>query len=257
MRLTERDFDLLRYLHEQGVASARQLAQRFFPSVRAFRVRVCFLVRGGLVESVPLGAIREFSQEAYLKAGTELFGGSRADIRKYRVYRLGPNLVRRWPTSAKLSDVKMWRHQLIVNELRAALEKKFPRAQFLSDPQCAEEWQFLGSPRDRSELLIPDITVRDGGIQIAIEVERNRKSETHYFTRFLRYEKSLYTHVIYHCESEALFKLIAELTKRMEWIAVARFGTIHEVYRSWPGWQKLDEFLAEKRPKNPSHGPLI
>ncbi|OFZ80663.1 MAG: hypothetical protein A2583_13595 [Bdellovibrionales bacterium RIFOXYD1_FULL_53_11] len=248
MRLTERDFDLLRYLAEQGVASARQLAQKFFPSVASFRTRIGFLNRADLVESVPITALKELSHSSYFETATDVLGASRQNVCKYRVYRLGQRFGKKWPHTGRLSDIKMWRHQLMVNELRAVFEKKFPRALFLNDPQAIEEWRLFqrSGPADSSDLAIPDLTVRVDDLNIAIEIERTQKAEREYFGRFFKFRDSDYTHVIYYCATERIFKMVSKLARCYEWMAVARFGTIHEVYRLWPGWIKLDEFLSER-----------
>lgn len=249
MRLTERDFDLLRYLAEQGVASSRQLAEKFFPTQRALQTRVAILAQQGLIESVPLTAMKAFSQQSYFHTATDLLGASRSDIWKYRIYRLGERFKKKWPSTAKLADVKMWRHQLMVNEIRSVFEKKFPDALFLNDPQVLEEWRHWANWKsgDFSDVPIPDLTVRVGDLQIAIEIERNLKAETTYFTRFIRYESSQYSHVLYYCESERVFKTVSKLARSFEWMAFARFGTIHEIYRLMGGWTKLDAFLEERQ----------
>jgi len=247
MHLTERDFDLLRYLMEQGVATARQLTQRFFPTKGAFHKRICALVKEQLVESVPVTAMKEFSQASYFRTSIDLLGTGRSNMAKHRVYRLGARYKKKWPSTAKLSAVHMWRHQLLVNELRFVFEKAFPDGQFLNDPQVLEEWRLWEHWKsgDFSDVPVPDLTIRSGDRHIAVEVERNLKTETNYFSRFMRYESSQYTHVIYYCESEKVFKTVSKLAKSYEWMACARFGTVHEVYRLMSGWTKLDAFLSE------------
>lgn len=245
MRLTDRDYDVLKYLADQGVASSRQLSEGFFPNMNTFHRRTSKLIRAGLIESVPLSTMKEFSQMSYFRTATDLLGASRSDIWKYKIYRLGKHFKKKWPSTGKLSDVKMWRHQLMVNELRAVFEKRYPDALFLNDPQVMEEWRLFQNTgaRDCSDVPIPDLTLRTNGKQIAIEIERHRKKDIVYYERFQQFERSKYTHVIYYCESEAVFKAVSKLAHNFRRIAVARFGSIGEVYRLHPGWVKLDEFL--------------
>jgi len=254
MRLTERDYDMLRFLAEQGVASAKQLTQKFFSSAAAFSSRISKLIQTGLIESVPLTTMKGFSQQAYFHCATDLLGASRTDIWKYRIYRLGARFKKKWPSTLKLSDVKMWRHQLMVNELRLIFEKKFPGAIFLNDPQTTDEFKKYcwKGQSPGSVLPVPDLTVRSKDRFIAIEIERNLKPEHEYYDRFWKYERSEFTHVIYYCESERIFKIAAKILYRCNRIAFARFGTIHEVFRPDIGWNKLEEFLSEVIPREQS-----
>lgn len=252
MILTERDFDLLRYLAEQGVATSRQLVQRYFPSHTAFRKRMQALMGADLVESIPLTRLKEFSQPSYFQTSLDLLGASRVNAGKYRVYRLGERFKKKWPGTLKLSGVNMWRHQLLVNELRFIFEKKFPDAQFLNDPQILEEWRLWDKWKSGiyNDTPVPDMTIRTGNLCIAVEVERNLKSESNYFSRFLEYEKSDYTHILYYCESENVFRKVSKLATHYEWMAFARFGSIENVYRIIGGWTSVDKFLAEFSWKN-------
>jgi len=98
MRLTDRDFDMLRYLADQGVASARQLAEKFFPSLARFRSRVWVLCHAGLVEAMPITTLKEVSQMSYFNTARDVLGASRTDVWKYKVYRLGPRYKKKWPS---------------------------------------------------------------------------------------------------------------------------------------------------------------
>jgi hypothetical protein len=259
MRLTERDYDLLRYLAEQGVASSKQLADRHFPNLSSFWVRINKLSQVGLVEAVPLTTIKQFSQSNYFTTAKDLLGASRTDIWKYKVYRLGERFRKRWPSTGKLADVKIWRHQLMVNELRAVFEKKFPGALFLNDLQVTEElWQFRSFREGNfGRVVIPDLTVQIGERKIAVEIERTRKSENEYYFRLLDFRDGDYSQLLYYCESERIFKTLLKLMSGENWVALARFGTIHEVLCPRLGWMKLDDFLNDKfgKPKSRSEKP--
>src|SRR4051812_28418119 len=111
MRLTQRDFEILEYLAAQGVATAKQLTRKFFPSYQAFKTRMKLLRGVGLVESSPLSTLKELSESSY-RTSLFLVDAPRASLRKFRVYRLGERFNRKWPEVRKLSDLKMWKHQL-------------------------------------------------------------------------------------------------------------------------------------------------
>ncbi len=244
MRLTERDFSILRFLAQQGVASSHQLMREFFQSQVSARKRISTLIRAGMIESLPLSEIKSFSRVSYLRTGTLLTGSARLGLARCRVYRLSPQIRGRWPSTAKLADVTMWSHQLLLNELRSVFQEKFPAAVILSDPMIQEEQRGYGSSKSRSnDSLVPDLVIRIGDYRIAIEVERNLKSRDKYRSRFWRYEDGPYSHVIYYCDTERVFNSLSKFAAQYEGIAVARFGALHEVFRALDGWMALDQFL--------------
>ena len=145
----------------------------------------------------------------------------------------------------------MWSHQLLLNELRAVFQEKFPEAVILNDPMILEEQRrFEKWNGGAGTSVVPDLVVRIGDHQIALEVERNLKSHDKYRSRFLRFEDGPYTHVIYYCDSERVFYSLSKFGTHCQGIAFARFGTIHEVFRALDGWMSLDDFLKRRPLKN-------
>jgi len=252
MRLTERDFGILRYLAQQGVASSHQLMRGFFQSQVSARKRISTLIRAGMIESLPLSEIKAFSRLSYLQTGALLTGSGRQGIASCRVYRLSEKIRDQWPSTSKLADVKMWSHQILLNELRAVFQEKFPNAVILNDPMILEEQRRFEKWRTGStgDLVVPDLVVRIGESQIALEVERNLKSQDKYRSRFMRFEDGPYTHVIYYCNSERIFNSLSKFGTHYQGIAFARFGTIHEVFRTLDGWMRLDDFLKRRPLRN-------
>lgn len=240
MRLTERDLDLLSYLGSQGVASGKQLSERFFPSHESFQVRISKLKRQGLIETVPLTALKEISLNSFRQAMT-VMGVPSDGLWKYRIYRLGQRFRKNWNSVEAISDVRMWKHQMLLNEIRTLCESLFPNALILSDPDIRHEWRRF---RAGADAVIPDLVIRDGKLEVAIEVERHTKSERDYFQRFLAYRDSAYTHVIYFCETERVFSKVAAEAARIQKIAVTSIVKKSIVYRESTGYQPIEAFLG-------------
>lgn len=239
MRLTERDFDLLTYLAAQGVATADQLTERFFPSRKTCQARLHWLKRADLVEALPLTTLKSVSLGTYRQA-IDVLSLAKQDVWKFRVYRLTERLRRRRAGAESFAEPIMWKHQLQLNGIRKLAEDWFPNAVILTDPDIqAEERRFkLGR-----SLPVADLVVRIEGREIAIEVERTHKTETEYHLRFIDYRDSHYSHVLYFCESERLFNKVAALSNGIEKIGVSRLLAPHTVYRQSSGFVSTKAFL--------------
>jgi hypothetical protein len=240
MRLTERDFDLLRFLGAQGVATAYQLTERYFPTRKTCLNRLYQLRQGGLVESVPLSALKEISINSF-KQAAQLLALRREEAWRYRLYRLSSELRSRSTGGEAMADIKMWKHQIQLNGIRRLFERLFPGAMILIDPEIRAEWRRFKSGAD---MPIPDLVIRRDGQEFAVELERTRKSEKDYFTRFFQLDSSVYSHVLYFCESDELFKKIADLSKDFAKIGVSRLMSPELIYRKRDGFQSLYQFLG-------------
>lgn len=244
MQLTVRDFDLLRFLGAQGVATADQLAERYFPSRKVCLNRLHVLRRGNLVESLPLSTLREISVPCFRQA-VDLLALRSEEVWKHRVYRLTPALRSRTSGADAMADVKMWKHQIQLNGVRRLLEGLFRGATILTDPEIRAEWRWL---RAGVDMPVADLVIRQGNHEIAVEVERTQKSEAEYFSRFFKYESSTFTHVLYFCETDAIFNKVSELAKRVRKIGVSRILAPELVYRKEDGFLSLDAFLGRSTP---------
>lgn len=240
MRLTERDFDLLRYLGAQGVATADQLTARYFPSRTVCAKRLHVLRRGGLIESVPLSALRGISIASFRQA-IQLLSLRREEAWRYRLYRLSEELRVRTIGAEAMSDIMMWKHQIQLNGIRHLFERLFPRAVILIDPEIRAEWRRF---KAGAEMPVPDLVIRSDGHEIAVEVERTRKAETKYFSRFFQFESSVYSHVLYFCESDIIFNKVVELSAAFSKIGVSRLLSPELVYRKEDGFKSIFQFLG-------------
>jgi len=239
MHLTERDFDLLTYLAAQGVATADQLTERFFPNKNTCQERLHWLKRANLVESLPFTTLKSVSLGTYRQA-IDILSLSKQDIWKFRVYRLTERLRKRRAGAESFGEPIMWKHQLQLNGIRKFAEDWFPEAVILTDPDIQAEERRLKMGRS---LPVADLVVRTARREIAIEVERTRKTETEYHLRFLDYRDSHYSHVLYFCEGERLFNKVAELANGIAKIGVSRLLSPHTVFQQGSGFVSTRAFL--------------
>lgn len=240
MRLMPRDFGILEFLSAQGAATPSQLQERFFCSRMSCDKRLHFLRAVGLVESCSVQELKKVSPTSY-QTVAGIFGIEKADLWKYRVYRLGARFRNRSLGNELMSDVRMWKHQIQLNPLKKFCETLFPDALILTDPDIRQEWVRVGGAQD---VVIPDLVIRRGKLEIAIELERNFKAPRVYFERFQMYRSSAYTHAVYFCETEVIFKKVADLAANFKKIAVATLLMKRTVFQERTGFQPLDEFLA-------------
>lgn len=237
MKLTTRDFDILRFLAAQGVATSKQIREKFFPSRTSCDLRLHILKSANLVEAYP--AVREFKQ---LKPDlSELLGTGSPDLWKYRIYGLGAKFKNRRLGSDMIAESKMWKHQLQLNRMRMYCEKLFPGYMILTDPDIKQEWSRIGGAYD---VVIPDLVVRGKGHEIAIEYERTLKAARIYFDRFQSYRRSSYTHVIYFCETELIFKKVSALSSHFRKIGTTNLLMSDMVFQEQIGFQSLEGFLT-------------
>jgi hypothetical protein len=239
MRLTERDFDMLTYLAAQGVATADQLTERFFFNRKTCQARLHWLKQADLIESIPLTALKSVSLGSYIKA-IDVLSLAKQDVWKFRVYRLTERLRKRRAGAESFAEPFMWKHQLQLNGIRKFAEDWFPEAVILTDPDIQAEERRLKMGRS---LPVADLVVRVAGREIAIEVERTRKTETEYHLRFLDYRDSHYSHILYFCEGERLFNKVAEFASGIAKIGVSRLLAPHAVFQQGSGFVSTRAFL--------------
>ncbi len=240
MRITERDFDLLAFLGAQGVATADQIRERFFVSRWSCWKRLHFLKKAGFVEGVSVEGLKSISQAAYWQAA-DLLAVSKEDLWKYRIYRLAPRLRPRRMGADMLGEPMYWRHQIQLNGVRKLCEELVPDALILTDPDVRQELAGLGSTEDA---LIPDLVLRGSGREVAVEMERTMKSDRQYYDRFITYRDSHYSHVLYFCETDKIFRKVADLSGSFPRIRVSSLLNKRMVFRSSTGFEPIEEFLG-------------
>jgi hypothetical protein len=240
MRLTSRDFELLGYLKEQGVATAEQLTRGFFTSSDSFRKRISHLVRFGVIQSVPIqnGASEVPSRLLELKIKAREAG---LDWQKMRLYRINPKVFGKSVDESPLSEPIFWQHQIGLNEIRAQLKGILPGGIFLSDPETKSEWARFNF---KSEIPIPDLVWRKADIALAFEFERTNKGELRYFDRMSKYQRSAYQRVVYFANNESIAEVLRRCCARFVKVGVTPIANISKTFVGLNGVQSLNDFLV-------------
>jgi hypothetical protein len=241
LRLTVRDLLLMEFLSEQGLATADQLTERFFPNKECFWTRVRPLLKNGYLESTLLLSFASAVPSRMLPLVKKL-REERRNVEKLKVYSLGSRFKEKAKHSLTIVAPMFAQHQLGLNELRRFLEKTLPpEGIYLSDPEIRLEELRLGSIED---IPIPDLVWRAQGRSYAFELERNQKSNLRYFERFSRYEKSGYERIVYFCENETLYEDLLEKAARFPKIGFSLTNKPSKVFSRFRGSQTVFDFLG-------------
>jgi hypothetical protein len=241
MNLTDRDFEILEFLYQQGVATLKQLTDQFFQSAGSARVRIHQLIKNGYLDSRSLTELKTVSRSSYLMEHNSEIFGSRKDLHKYRVYSLGNRFKKSLYNTSSLIEPIMWKHQIQLNRIIKALKQSFPDAIYISDPEVRKRSETFTIAREEA---IPDLVVQTKTLNIAIELERNQKSDLRYYSRFLFYKNSSYTHVIYFCENDVIFGEVAEQASSFFKVGVVLLISPHKVYQKSKGYHSILDFLS-------------
>ena len=240
-RLTYRDLDVLSYLREQGVATAEQLTQRFFPNSNAFYLRMSTLKRNGHVEGVKLRDYLDTVPSKFRNFSAEL--GKSPDHRfTMAVYRLGRIYKKKNDHATEINTPIFWQHQIYLNDIRSFLEKKLTGdGFFVTDPEIRREWARYGGGADEP---IPDLVWRSGGREFAFEFERTNKGDTRYFARLVNLNKSRYAKVVYFAASDSIYSTIVGAAAAFPKIAVAHSSDPGKVFNRLIGVTTISKFLG-------------
>ena len=243
LRLTLRDLNVLTYLREQGVATADQLAEEFFPTYDACRARISKLARYGHIESVKLrdhlsavpSKFRHFSRAL----------GQSPEMRyKMSIYRLGKRYNEIGDRRPEVSTPIFWQHQIYLNDIRAFLKKILPAdGIFVSDTELRREWARYKVGSDQP---IPDLVWRERGRkrEIAFELERTNKGRKPYFRRMIKLDKGRYEKVVYFAASDSIYSTIEKAANAFPKIAVAHSSQPGKVFSRLGGTKSISEFIG-------------
>jgi hypothetical protein len=240
LELTNRDFEILEYLYHQGISTLDQLTTQFFTSPVSARVRIHQLKKHGYLVARPLTDLKSVSHAVYRNVTDLSMFGDRSNLHKYRVYTLGERLKAEYPRFDDLTHPVMWKHQIQLGRIRSFLEKEFQGCSFLSDPEVRLFW---GQFKMGAEEVVPDLVMNYRTLKVAIELERNLKSEVSYYSRFVSYKNSDYTHVLYFCEKERIFRSISDQASSFFKIGVSLILLPQKVFQKSFGFQPIDQFL--------------
>ena len=241
MMLTVRDLQLIEYLSEQGVATADQLVDRFFPSKNAFWIRAHRLTQEGYLEAKPLFTFADAVPSRLLPLAVKLRQAGKS-VQSLKVYRLGEKFGSKESKFLRVTDPVLVQHQIGLNEIRSFLESILPNnGVLLTDPEVRLEESRFGSTED---VLIPDLVWRSNGKSVAFEFERNLKGKIRYFDRMSRYQSSKYDKVVYFCETEEIFDELLDRTEHFYKIGISLASKPNKVFSKSLGAKSLIEFLG-------------
>lgn len=242
INLTNRDMSLLGFLKEQGVATSSQLTEAYFGSYGAFRKRISFLIKGGLVESVMLKSGVHFVPSRMIEIRKSLSdeGRSWQHVRLYKLSKSIGGIGR--SNDSPLSEPIFWQHQLSLNEVRAKLSSVLSGGVFISDPESKAEWarMYVGS-----DVPIPDLVWRKGKVEFAVEFERTNKGEMRYFQRMAKYHRSRYSRVLYVANTDDIYTVLGRCALRFPNIGVTSRSNLSKVFNGLNGIVRVEEFLRE------------
>lgn len=241
MRLVGRDIEILQFLSEQGVATSKQLQERFFVSRDAFRTRLVKLVRYGFIESMRLIDHKD-KVPTKLVSLFESMGVKPEHRSKYHIYRLGPELRARGDKGIKMTATPVfWQHQIGLTDVRTHIEpllaSQFPDGMFLFDSELRKEAARVGKVD-----LIPDMVWRYFDFELAIEFERNFKDEMTYFKRFADFQKSSYKKVIYYVANDELLYRLAKIGRSFSKLGFAVVGN-PKIFCHLRGFESFFQFV--------------
>ncbi len=240
IRLTVRDFEILEFLFAQGLATPLQIRERFFCSRTSCDKRLHFLAAAGLVESRSVKELKVKAPRSSVDVPGILEIGN-PHLAKYRVFGLGPRFRNRRQSKEFVANPLWWQQQIQINRLKKFCSDWFPGAKILANIDVRQEHYRVGGAQD---VVTPVLAIRIGNLEIAIEWERSFKSPRVYFERFRSYQSSAYTHVVYFCETEDIFKKVADLAANFKKIAVTSVLMNRIVFQERTGFRRLQDFLG-------------
>lgn len=246
MILTTRDFEILEFLYHQGVGTFSQIRERFFSNNNSASIRLYQLRKNGFIESKRITELKTVSKSLYINAKKIPIFNTHSDLHKFKVYLLGERVRYKHQRNEGLSQPIMWKHQIELNQIRKVLEKELPGAKILGDPEIRSNFSSLQLAEVQGyHEAIADLHLEKGRLKVAVELERNLKSELEYYSRFLSYRDSSYTHVIYYCENEKVFDSISRQASSFFKIGVSLVISPKKIFQRSQGFQTLDQFLSQ------------
>jgi len=211
--LTTRDINILSFLSDQGVATFDQIRNGYFESKVSCYKRLSILKNYGLIRSECIKIGIKKNNKIYLLSET-----------------LGFN---------SITERHMIKHQMELNKVYLYLKHSLFEAIFINDPKIKIRNKRYGITSD----VIPDIEIIQDNIKIAIEVERYKKTKNEYLTRFLYYNKSDYTHIIYYFEFDKEYLTVSQLAKSFKKIVFSSIINPKSVYSNLLGFINIKEYL--------------
>lgn len=237
IKMQTRDWDLLRFIEEQGFVSYRQIRENFFEHQPTCSNRLIDLVRTKYLSCEPLLNFFQKNKESGYFFPHLL--NLNIDPRE-KVYFLNRNYARGFGKSQKLFKKNMILHQLILSGLRLELQNSIEFKQINNDPILHI---LNGIQPGRNREIIPDMCFEYDNIKIAIELELTLKAQAKYSQRFSYYRDSIYTHIIYYYSDEAYLRNLIKKASFDPKFAFAHYKTPKDLFSNVLGRISLGDFL--------------
>lgn len=238
--MSSRDWNLLRYVEEQGFVTFGQIREAFFENISTCSKRLKLLCYKKYLEKKPIISFFKDDGEL-LEKGYYFPHILNLNIRSQQhIYFIGRNYARGFGKSAGLYKKSMVLHQLILSELRNFLVANIDHKQLNNDPFL----QILGGIQvGRNKEIVPDLSFEYDKVKIAIELERSHKSSLTYSKRFIFFRDSIYTHVIYYYTDESILRTLIKKANFDPKFAFAHYKSPNDLVSNVWGRLSLNEFI--------------
>ena len=244
-----RDWELLAFLEEQGFATYEQLKTKFFNGMQpncSNRLKKLqffgYIDKKKLIDFFKDPRGKEGSRPGYFPHILNL------NIKSHQyIYFIGRKYCKGFGKSGQLFKPSMILHQLILNDIRAFLEKTIVHKMILNDPKAkiiASTTLGIGSD------TVPDLSFDYEHVKIAVEVERTPKTKSRYFQRFNAFRHSEYSHVIYYYTRESQLKVLMDYAGLSPQFAFAHYKFPNELYSNIFGTIDLNGFIHKVLEQN-------
>lgn len=243
INLLPRDWELLSFLEQQGFATFGQLESRYFNNRQNCSARLIKLKLHGYISDV--NAIDLFVNKNQRENGQLFPYISEINLKpSTRIYFLSQLFRRKYAFSEGLLKQNMVLHQLLLNDLRAELEREIPHKTVLHDPKIKV---IAKIETGRHEGIRPDLSLEFGSFKVAVELERTIKNKSRYYERFLYYQDSVYSQVLYYTTDRKKLELLIERASPYKKVAVGYFREPFELYHNLFGTLNIHEFFRKSQ----------
>ena len=240
IKMSNRDWDLLRYVEEQGFVTFGQIRQNFFKNDSTCSHRLKVLCYNKYLEKKALISFFK-SEKELLEQGYYFPHILNLNIRSSQhIYYLGRSYARGFGKSSGLFKRSMVLHQLILTDLRKFLMENLDYKQLNNDPML----QILGGIQvGRNKEIVPDLSFEYDKLKIAVELERSHKNSLTYSKRFIYFRDSIYTHVIYYYTEESILRTLIKKANFDPKFAFAHYRSPDDLISNVWGRLSLNEFV--------------
>lgn len=240
MTLSDRDLRLLEYIKDQGYVTYQQAYESFFEHKSDFSRRLKQLSMAGALEIKPLKDYFDLSSQSQYFPYILPLGVKK----NTQVLTLSKRLRRLYPNYDTIFKKDILLHQLYVGKIRNHYAKKIENSLVLSE---YELHTFSRHLVDMNRDIHPDLAFKKDEVNLAVEMERTTKSFDRYFTKFVHFHDSCYSHVLYVFPDQKSLVSVMKLARIYRKIGFALITNLNEVHSPLYGKLLFEDWL--ERPK--------